>query len=306
VVKKSRINWFNGLLLPVLVALILVGVGLLRGYLHRQAGFDADGRPIVPGDKSPDGKNVPTPVARPWIGPADMLQAMVSDLDKAAAADRPHYRYLTLVHRHNDKHCSAEELKAEGEEVREVVDALALRGRTPSPPTVDAHGVILRLDLRKLGWVADPDWRDILVQNPYGLTYETSTEIRLVDLQEKLRTATTEQVPYVRGDWLVVALSRLPLSAKLLGGKAGSKLLEHYKQQTLSLETAATDLGLTSSEGLRSKLAKEAYLRQEFGLAPLLEGKTIPRSWWETDENLTSPYQELSKVLGLGKPYRLR
>ncbi len=84
------------------------------------------------------------------------------------------------------------------------------------------------------------------------------------------------------------------------------KLLERYPQQTLELESAAADLGLTSSEGLRSKLAKEAYLREEFGLAPLTEGKTVQRSWWESDENLVSPYQELSRALGLGKPFRLR
>ena len=45
------------------------------------------------------------------------------------------------------------------------------------------------------------------MQNPYGLTYETSAENSLKELQKKLQTLTGERVPYVRADWLVVALS---------------------------------------------------------------------------------------------------
>jgi len=296
VAKPWRINWVNGLLLPVVVALVLVGVGLLQGYLHWWAGFDREGRSIKP----------PVPVARRWVGPAEMLQAMVADLDKAPAADRPHYRYLTLAHRHNDNRCPAEEVEADRKAVRAAVAGLALPERSPALPAVDANGVVLRLDLRDLGWLADPSWRQILVQNPYGLTYEASAEIPVKDVQEKLQTATGERVPHVRADWLVVGLSRPPLGPKAPPGETVRKLLERYAEQTLDLEAAAEDLGMTSSEGLRSKLAKEAYLREEFGLAPLQEGKTVRRSWWETDENLVSPYQELSRVLGLGKPFRPR
>jgi hypothetical protein len=84
------------------------------------------------------------------------------------------------------------------------------------------------------------------------------------------------------------------------------RLADRYAAQTLDLESAAADLGLTSPEPLRAKLAKEAYLRDEFGLGGLLEGKTVGRAWWESDENLVTPYQELSRVLGLGKPFRVR
>ncbi len=205
--KPWRINWVNGLLFPVLVALILVGVGLLRGYLHWRAGFDADGRPIVHGGKQPGDEKMPEPVARPWVGPAEMLQAMVTDLDKAPAVGQPHYRYLTLTHRHNDKRCPPEEIETDRKAVRTVVAALVLPGKSPSVLAVDANEVVLRLDLRDLGWLADPDWRQVLVQNPYGLTYETSAENSLKELQKKLQTLTGERVPYVRADWLVVALS---------------------------------------------------------------------------------------------------
>ena len=150
-------HWVNGLLFPVLVALILVGVGLLRGYLHWRAGFDADGRPIVHGGKQPGDEKMPEPVARPWVGPAEMLQAMVTDLDKAPAVGQPHYRYLTLTHRHNDKRCPPEEIETDRKAVP-VVAALVLPGKSPSVLAVDANEVVLRLDLRDLGWLADPDW----------------------------------------------------------------------------------------------------------------------------------------------------
>jgi hypothetical protein len=78
-----------------------------------------------------------------------------------------------------------------------------------------------------------------------------------------------------------------------------------YAGQPLDLAAAARELGATT-DALRRLLTEEAYLREEFGLAPLLAGGTIPRDGWESDKHLITPFQELSKRLGLGKPVLLR
>jgi hypothetical protein len=296
--KRWRINWIEALLLPIIVGIILLGVSVLVDYLRRPAGGDGNPKP-------------PESPGRPWVATADVLERIAADLDKAKAADRPHLRYLTLAHRANDRHCSDADLDADRQAVRAMLAALAPAGR--SVAVVADPGVVLRFDLRELDWIDDPDWRQVLVQYPYGLTYETAADGRLRAAGQKVQDLSGVKVAAVRGDWLAVALSRPPL-----GGPDGSlakaaavpdavrRLAERYAQQHLDLDAAAVDLGLKGSEPLRSALAKEAYLREQFGLGALLEGKSVGREWWESGENVVTPYQELSRVLGLGKAFRLR
>ena len=194
----------------------------------------------------------------------------------------------------------------------DLVAALAPPDRLAVLTAIDAERTVFRLDLASLGWSVE-QWRQLAVLYPYGLSCETVPDEAIRTADEKIRTATGDRLPVVRADWFVVALSRPPLGGP--GGTLGlwtkgppekvQTLLRDYTGQPLDLTQAARELGV-GADALRRQLAEEAYLREEFGLAPLLDGKTIPREAWESNRNLTTPFQELSKRLGLGKPIVLR
>jgi len=296
-------NLWKIVLFPALAGLIAIGYSLLQGTFHRWLGWDSQGR-SVNGDKPPP--------PRSPIPPADVLAALRADLDRAEPRQRPQRRYLTLVHRHNEPSVTEAELEVERRAAVDLVAALAPPDQQAALTAIDAERLIFRLDLSSLGWSSD-QWRQLAVLYPYGLSRENAPDEAIRTAAKTITSATGDRLPAVRADWFVVAMSRPPLGGA--GGTLGLwtkgppekvlALLRDYAGQPLDLARAARELGV-STDALRRLLADEAYLREEFGLAPLLEGKTIPRDAWESDRNLTTPFQELSKRLGLGKPIHLR
>jgi hypothetical protein len=79
-------------------------------------------------------------------------------------------------------------------------------------------------------------------------------------------------------------------------------LAQQYAAETLDLAMCAHELGLSNPEALADLIRRRENLRQEFGLAPLLQGERIRREWWESNRNFFSPYQELARLLKIGKP----
>jgi hypothetical protein len=292
-----QVNLWKIVLFPALAGVVAIACSMLQGVAHRWLGFDSQGRSV---DDRP-----PAAPARPPISPDETLSAIRADLNRAPGGQRPRLRYLALVHRNNEPAVTEVELQLTRRALADLVAALAPPDRSASVTGIDAEQLVFRLDLDALGWSAE-QWRQVIVLDPYGVRHASLTE-------ETIRRETDEPVPVVRADWFVAALTRPPLGGP--GGSLGLRtrnvpetvqaIARGYAGQPIDLAVAARELGV-GPDRLRRLITEEAYLRVEFGLSPLLEGKTIPRDGWESVGNLTTPFQELSNRLGLGRPICLR
>jgi hypothetical protein len=309
--ENNKSSWLTRkmwavVLLPVLAAVLLAGVSVFQGWLHRSFGFDDKGNRLLP-DREQPAATASKP--RSPVSPPDAARLLVEDLQRRPVEVRPRLRYLSLVHRHNEPSCSDAQLEAERAAVRDVLGVLS-SGKT-EVVLIDPHQVLFRIDLADLGWDAAIEWHKVAAQYRYGLRPTGEPQ---ATLHQQIEEQTQDPIPCVRADWFVAALTRPPLAGdnRLLRKPASEfpesvrLLARHYAAQALDLEAGARELGVADPRTVRELIAHEETLQQEFGLAPWLRGETIRREWWEGDRNFLSPYQELARRLQLGKPVRVQ
>jgi hypothetical protein len=315
--KSSRGWWSRNLwvivLFPCLAALLLAAVGLLRGWLHNRIGFDAEGKPLMDFQESDPRtkRDRPAVKPRPAVSSAATYGRIATDLQRHDSETRPRLRYLTLQHRYNEPSCSDAELEGDRGAVRDLI-AILRRSQSADLDFIDPEQVLFRIDLAELGWDAATEWRTVAKQYRYGLGADGNDP--LAQLRRHVEQLAQDPIPVVRADWFVVALTRSPLigpngvfhpspgdlpeSVRALG--------RQYSSQTLDLAACARELDLDNDQELAALIRGHENLQQEFGLAPLLQGALIRREWWESDRNLFSPYQELARLLKIGKPVRVQ
>jgi len=144
---------------------------------------------------------------RNFLAPADMLQAMRDDLEKANPRDRPFLRYFTLTHLFNAG-LSTEEMQSYRHGLSKLINSLSWHQRIVIPRAIDQAGTILAIDLRDYQW-NEKTWDAILGRNPYGIQFDTPTARFLAE-------ATRSQIPHVRADWFVAVAARPPLYHDIL------------------------------------------------------------------------------------------
>jgi serine/threonine protein kinase len=144
---------------------------------------------------------------------------------------------------------------------------------------------------------------------PYGLSFAPPLTTPVADLQSEFSREVTHLPMSIRGDWLLIQLT-----AKLREGEAEKRfgvplagppksvdeLEKSYLSGTVFLSDVATEFGIPAAK-IEELLRTEPRLTR-LGLRPWLEGKAISRAVWESLEFGSSPYQELSRELGLGTP----
>jgi len=74
-----------------------------------------------------------------------------------------------------------------------------------------------------------------------------------------------------------------------------------FYQRDLTPETAAFELGVESPTEVQNLVKYNKQLLQ-LGLGPLVNGQTIKRADWESQEAYVSPYQETMRIMGLATP----
>ena len=307
----SRKFWVI-VLFPCLAAVLLAGVGVFKGWLHQRAGFDSEGKPLGEAPSIvPEPKQEPQATPRPLVTDTDAYQHIVADLQRRDPEVRPRLRYLTLLHRHNDPTCPNADLEADRRAVRELA-ALPWQGKAGRVDFIDPEQLLFRIDLQDFGWNAATDWHQIGSHYRYGLG--AVGDGPLSKLRQQVEEFTQEAIPVVRADWLVVAITRPPLAGAdgLLRTpiydlpEAVRLLSQRYASQTLGLGACARELGLGDENVLSDLIRRQENLQREFSLAPLLQGGRVRREWWESDRNFISPYQELARLLKVGKPVRVQ
>ncbi len=296
-------------LVGILSGLVAAAVGLVE--LRDRLGFgrppDPGPGPASQGDRPP---MQPAARARTFQNTLDVLTVIKTDLAKAADADRPARRYLTLTHLHNNRAVTDADLEAARQALRELAGYLSPAGRTAVFRPVDPEQTVFAVDLNELDWDPDDTWRAVLKAYPYGLSHADSPSAELRGRAEEVQKLSGTKLAHVRGDWLAQAVVRAPL-----GGDGGSlpargrpvpaavqALVQRYAGQTLDLAAAAADLALADPQRLDALIRDEPRMRQKLGLGPLADGGTVPRTAWEGRQAGTSPFQEVSRELQLGTP----
>jgi hypothetical protein len=309
--EEKKETWFNvHWWASTLTILTIIGGGVAWV-------FDLPGKLGLFGSKPPVAtqpeivKSTEKPVApRAFLSLRETMRAIAKDLETADTEVRPRLRYVTLTHLHNNRERTDAELELGRQALVTLAGYMSPPGQTAVFRPVTADRTLYAVDLKELGW-DDAAWRKILKEYPYSLKFDRAKDDELQSAAKKVRELSGGDVLCVRGDWLVQAVIRPPL-----GGVAGTlklpardvpaplqNLAHSYASQTLDLAGAAADLGLPDVTQLETLLRKDTELRERFGqLAPLLEGGRITRPAWEARPGGASPFQEISRSLGLGVP----
>jgi serine/threonine-protein kinase len=79
-----------------------------------------------------------------------------------------------------------------------------------------------------------------------------------------------------------------------------------YLRNDLTLLDVASELGIENPEELRKGIEKSRALRETLGLRLLVEGGAIKRETWESFKGSFSTFQEVTRELDLGQPFRQR
>ena len=306
--KKLKVLIAVVTLLTGLLALVGGGLDLWFRY-HPSPPADPPGKPpgstaeasTHPPDPPPDPHPAdppPTAHTRPFQSPADVLTEIAADLD--AAPTPATRRYLSLAHLSNNPRIPDADLDRLRQALPDLADYLNLSHGAAAFQPIDADKTVYRFTLDDFGWDGDA-WTAVLKRGeyPYGLTRFGPGDAR--DRADGC---------CVRADWFLRVVAGPPLggpnSALHLGPRPVpprvQAVADAYGSQRLDLAAAAVDLGLSDPTRLQILLRDDRKLRDKHGLGPLLDGDAVRRDAWESTAKGASPFQELSRDLGLGKP----
>ncbi|MEI8381395.1 MAG: c-type cytochrome domain-containing protein [Planctomycetota bacterium] len=143
-----------------------------------------------------------------FVSASDMVQAMLDDVQKADAADRPFRRYLTLTHLYNAGR-SDDELLSFEHGISKLINSLSWGRKVVPPHRIAGLPLILRIDIRDYKWSA-AIWETLASAEPFALTFSN------MPAAKNLYEQTSSSLPYIRGDWFVAKASRPPLYHTIL------------------------------------------------------------------------------------------
>jgi formylglycine-generating enzyme required for sulfatase activity len=154
---------------------------------------------------------------REFVGPAEIVQAIRDDLDKASPRDRKFLRYFTITHLYNAG-LPEDGLQSYRLGLSKLVNSLSWGPGIVVPEAIDPPRTVFRIDLRDYEWNARV-WKLILASYPYGVLFPTKAA-------KDVAEATGCDLPFVRADWFVFAASRPPLYHEVLQLPATDRELE--------------------------------------------------------------------------------
>jgi mono/diheme cytochrome c family protein len=143
----------------------------------------------------------------PPLASADVLNLVLTDLEKFDRRARRFQRYFTFAHLHNAG-LGDDELQTYRNALAKLANSLSWHPTIRVPEPIDPAKTVLRIDLRWYLWDA-ATWNRVLAEYPYGVLDDTAAARAVI-------VGTATKVPIVRGDWFVAAASRAPLYYDLL------------------------------------------------------------------------------------------
>jgi hypothetical protein len=218
----------------------------------------------------------------------------------------------------NNPAVSDDDLQVARAALSKTVNSLSREPRIVGPAAVDSARTIFVVDLRVLGWDRGLVWLKLEQAYPYGLKYDALPDEILPRIDGELCELTGCDLPIVRADWFVAAVTRLtfcrallhlPADAAATGRELGvetpfgvrharpepiTELTRLYRLNGLDLNAVASELEFEDPQSLVRQVGETQLKR--LGLDGLLRGGVITRQEWEAVNGL-SLMQELAREL---------
>jgi serine/threonine-protein kinase len=187
----------------------------------------AAGAPPFPADAPRPAQKKKDPAFKDVLGVDHVLKKILAHVRTLKRADRPFVRYFSINHVLSAGATPAE-LDTQRQALAKAINHLSWEKGVARPKPIDEPaGTVFAVDLRDLGWHAQPlqRWRGnrpagksrlnlwdlALLEYPYAIFYEDSETFDHL-LEEYLVPARlVRPVPYVRADWFVSTATQPPL-----------------------------------------------------------------------------------------------
>lgn len=194
----------------------------------------------------------PKEMKRDFIAPAEVLSAILKDLESVSENERGFFRYLTLTNLHNQTDDAGNalipDLAPHRAAVGKLINSLSTNARITFPKAVDAAETVYRIDLRDYNWDAH-QWEEVVAYYPYGIV---GVDGRRENLIEK---HTGSRMAYLRADWFSFAASQPPLYDQILDRQLGIEVAGDEDNVLAALDAA---LGVDRLGNLREGRAIRA------------------------------------------------
>jgi hypothetical protein len=150
-----------------------------------------------------------------FIRREELERAAARDLERTAERDRRFLRYFSLL----EVHDSRLDVKTARAGLAKALNDASFKPGLVIPTPVDPDQLLLRIDLRDLGWPVDRWETTLLTAYPFGID---SGSYAL----ERVAGDTRSRIPILRADWFLAEATRPPLYHLLLGLPATLQGLE--------------------------------------------------------------------------------
>lgn len=146
---------------------------------------------------------------RPFVSDQDLIHAALKDLEQQASYLTPTIRYLSIANLYNQRDAKGNPLRSDAvldlarQAINKLINSMSSNGEIVKATPVDSRALLFRIQLRHYGWSTEK-WRQIESFYPYEVDHDNIEERRLKEL-------TQTEIPLLRGDWFVFAVSQPPL-----------------------------------------------------------------------------------------------
>jgi len=169
----------------------------------------------------------PSEAPRPFIQDIDVWDAVLVDLQQLSSVDRAYVRYFTFTNLHNNffstrvgrnnTNYAEKNICLARAAFSKLLNSMSWKPEIFVPTPIDEDQLILRVDIRKLGWEFPRVWERIQTEYPYGLDLTVSSNEKLRHVATDIYGLTRSTLPIVRGDWFVNTIPRGELYYEILG-----------------------------------------------------------------------------------------
>lgn len=150
-----------------------------------------------------------TTAERPFVSDENLIHAALKDLEQQSSALTPTIRYLSIANLYNQRDAKGNSLRSDAvldlarQAINKLVNSMSSNGKLIKATPVDSQALLFRIQLSDYGWSREK-WQHIESFYPYEVDHDNIEERRLKEL-------TQTEVPLLRGDWFVFAVSQPPL-----------------------------------------------------------------------------------------------
>jgi len=203
------------------------------------------------------GAPFPVNQQRKPVNVESVLTTIRNHLRSIRDTDRRFQRYFTLSHLYNNPTVTDQQLRLYRAAVSKLANSLSWQREIVLPNVLDPLGVVLHIDLRKLGWDESETWRALLQGYPYGVRNDEDPTLR--ELEQEIAELSKTPFAYLRGDWFVVSAARAPKYDTLLKLPQSLSELERNRLQ-VNLEQNFSNDNLVRGGFTSSKVSRHNRL----------------------------------------------